>query len=329
MGMSVEGLEDLEDYLDGFSPLSLVVVRRGKIVWEKYWERNNKDTKFEWNSATKSVVSALTGMAAEQGFLGLDQPAHEILDMWKPPDPRSGITVRHLLSMTSGLDWSWAEYFSIVAGLVPGLGQFPLVSQSLSLKLKHTPGTHWTYNNTALMVMSRVFRNAVGSSISEFGQKDLFGPLGMHSPQWITDSAGHTCPFMGLQATARDMARFGYLFLRKGAWNGQQIVPEAWVEASTQAGASGVYSAYGHLWWVNGHETFWMPKEGQPIYTWPKGGYFFGDDAGPDAYGALGFMGQLVLVIPSKELVMVRNGSTEGYSYQEIFTLLARAVLSD
>jgi CubicO group peptidase (beta-lactamase class C family) len=200
-----------------------------------------------------------------------------------------------------------------------------LLKYSLNLPLDHAPGTQWTYNNCALMVLDPIFSSTTGMDLRDFARERLFEPIGMHSVAWLTDGNGDPYAFIGIHATARDMARFGYLFLRDGLWEEREILPRDWVTLTTKP-YSDLNPAYGYLWWVNGYAKDWKPMEGVPTSPFPRTGYWFGDVAPPDSYAAMGAFGQMIAVIPELELVMVRTGKSELYDPQKVFTLLYETV---
>jgi len=325
VGMDRSRLQELQEYFEHYVPDSLLVARKGYIVLEKYYGGHSKETVFETFSVTKSFTSAVAGIAIAEGLFGVDQPAADFITSWKSPDPRSTIRIRDLLTMTSGLRWSFSEYVHIGLSLPIGPLTEDLLKHSLDLPLDHTPGSQWTYNNCATMALCHVFSSTSGMGLMEYARDRLFEPIGMHSATWLADGTGHTYTFMGLRATVRDLTRFGYLFLRGGLWEGRQIIPQDWVGVTTQP-YSDLNPAYGYLWWVNGYADAWGPMEGQLTLHIPKTGYFFGDVAPPDSYAALGAFGQMIAVIPELDLVMVRNGGSELYDFKQVFTLLYKTV---
>ena len=329
LGMSTKGLQDLEDYLSRFMPMSFIVIRKGYIVWEKYWDNIDENTPFEWFSATKSVTSALAGVAVSQGFFTLDQPAWEFIESWQPPDPRSAIQIQHLLTMTSGLHGFWDEYAYVVYSLLLGMGQKNLLQHSVNLPLDHQPGTQWYYNNCGLMTMSQVLRKATGSNPFDYARENLFEPIGLHPAEWVGDSRGNTYTFMGLRATALDMARLGYLFLRQGKWRGETVIPKEWVELTTRVHDPEQNPAYGHLWWVNGYADSWPPMGGMPFFYMAESSHYFTEELSTNVYAALGFLGQILAILPDEEIILVRNCLSESASTNKIFTLLAHSIVSD
>jgi CubicO group peptidase (beta-lactamase class C family) len=272
-------LQAIEDR--GLNIHSVLVVRNGYIVTEAYYSSFHQDTKHGLWSVTKSLVSALVGIAIDKGYIdGVDQPAVDCF-----PDladaggdaRRRTMTLEHLLTMTSGLDWSddkdiptmaqgrdWPRYV---------LGR-PMVEE---------PGIRFNYNSGNTHVLSAIIQDASGMDTLDFARKYLFDPLGISDVEWETDPSGIPIGGWGLQLRPRDLAKLGYLYLNEGAWDGQQIIPADWVRESTQKRVRVEEHLepwdlhYGYGWWL--HE--------------------FG------AYAAHGRGGQFIFVIPDLDVVVV------------------------
>jgi hypothetical protein len=161
----------------------------------------------------------------------------------------------------------------------------------------HEPGKVFTYSTGDPMLMSGVIANATGMSALEFAEKNLFQPIGISSVRWDSDSEGYTATFSMLHLTVRDYAKFGYLYLNKGKWEDKQIVSEEWVSKSTRTDPSvRMWDAYGYLWHVN-----------LPLRLNAKN-----SNIPADGYMAEGILGQNIIVIPSKDLVIVRVANEQG-----------------
>jgi CubicO group peptidase (beta-lactamase class C family) len=271
---------------------SVLVARHGRIVFERYYHGAGRA--LEWNlfSVTKSVVSTLVGIALHDGRLhSLDQ---HVVDFFPDKvsavaDPRvRSITLRDLLTMTSGYrerhvaasdDW---------------------VTTGLNRPLASDPGTTFSYDSPSAHLVGAVVAKATGVPLATYAQRKLFGPLGIKPAGWETDGRGHQIGSTGLLLRARDLVRFGQLYLQDGRWHGRQIVPASWVRASTakQVSVPGGY-AYGYLWWRD---------------TRLRG-----------AYEAVGYGGQLVAVFPRRGLVVVMTGNDEGIDRAAIVKSVLRA----
>jgi CubicO group peptidase (beta-lactamase class C family) len=174
---------------------------------------------------------------------------------------------------------------------------------AIGLGQQHDPGTVWAYNNSAIQTLERVLNRATGMDAADYAQEFLFEPLGMAS-SYGRDLAGNPMTFSGVRASCRDMARFGYLYLREGRWsNDEQIIPEAWVEASTRP-STPLNSAYGYMWWLN-REGHWLGsafdpggRDGRPMPDLPE-----------EVFRASGFLNQIIFVDPGTDIVFTRIGN--------------------
>jgi len=257
---------------------SVLIIRNGTIVAEKYYPPYTENTRHVLYSCTKSFISALVGMAIEDGYIeGINKP---VLDFF--PDSsfanvderKESMTLEDLLTMRSGLDWQegMPAYQEMMrsADWVAYVLDKPMVAE---------PGSLFNYCSGCSHVMSAILQETTGISTIEYAQSQLFEPMGITNFYWELDSSGIPNGGWGLEMTPRDMAKFGYLYLNNGTWDGQQIVPSDWVQYSTQAGLSaGGGVDYAYQWWVY-----------------------------PDSqlYAAQGLNGQYIFVVPELELVIV------------------------
>ena len=259
---------------------SLLVARNGYIVAEATFFPFQQGIKHQLWSATKSVVSAVVGVAVQQGHIGgVDD---NVLDYFGGRtianlDTRKRVmTLEHLLTMTSGVEWTEHPYNSPDTSLRKMEQTQDWVQYVLDLPMAKEPGTTYNYSSGESHLLSAVVQGATGMSTLSYAQTHLFGPLGISGVEWWSDPTGVAVGGYGLWMTPRDMARLGYLYLRDGVWDGQQILPPGWVGASTTSHTQG----YGYQWW-----------------TWSSG-----------AYAASGSGGQLIEVIPDKQTVIVLTG---------------------
>jgi CubicO group peptidase (beta-lactamase class C family) len=273
---------------------AVVVVYQGRIVAERYAPGITTDTPLIGWSMTKSVMNALTGIMVREGKLSIHDTA--LLPQWRAPDdPRSSISVDHLLRMTSGLkfDENYVNLISDVNEMLLDCGD--MASFAADKSLKSAPGSAWKYSSGSINILSRVIRDRLGGTASDyfdFPRKALFNPVGMHSAVIEPDAAGNFVGSSFMYATARDWARFGLLYLRKGRWNGKQILPADWT-AYSLAPTTGSENAYGAGFWLRPDP----PTGGQSRALLPS-----------DAYFITGHEGQLIAVIPPYDLVIVRLG---------------------
>jgi CubicO group peptidase (beta-lactamase class C family) len=294
VGLDQAGLDELASYLDTTDSNCLVVIKDGQLVEEVYWNGTDADANQEIWSASKSVTSTLVGLAQEQGFLEIEQPASDFITEWQGT-PSESVTIENLLSNDSGRYWDFeTDYLKMAAGS-PDRTAF-----AIGLDQQHDPGTHWEYNNSAIQTLEAVLERSTGQDVEDFAQENLFEPIGMTSTIG-RDQSGTPATFMGVQAGCLDMARFGYLFLQHGNWDGEQVVPAEWTEQATAA-SQDLNQAYGYLWWRNTDGGWIAPGIAEPRDT------VFWEDAPLDAYAALGLGGQIVLVLPNENMVVARAG---------------------
>ena len=283
----------------------LVVVRDGKLAGEWYYRGTGPGTTQDVFSATKSLASTLVGIAQDDGELSIGDSASKWIPQWRGT-PSAAVTVRDLLSMDSGRDWSpFTDYVRLLAArdrttFAIGLGQ------------QAAPGAVWAYNNSAVQTLDRVLREATHEDVVTFAEQRLFGPLGMTRTTMATDRAGNAQMFEGIHSTCRDMARFGLLMLNRGLWGGRRIVSSSWVEQATGPSSTRLNAAYGYLWWLN-HEgvlaDVLAATSQQQARHATKGRLVPG---APDGmYWALGLGDQIIQVDPGTRTVVVRLGTVD------------------
>ncbi|MGI5161802.1 serine hydrolase domain-containing protein [Microbispora sp. CA-102843] len=281
----------------------LVVIRHGRLVADWYWNGTDATTSQEVFSATKSYSSTLIGIAEAEGGLSVDDKVSEYVPEWVGTSSEN-VTIKDILSNVSGRHWDFdTDYRRLVraadrTGFAVGLAQ------------DAARGDVWAYNNSAIQTLDAVLTKATGRSPAAYAQERLFGLIGMSRSRMTRDGAGNTNMFSGLNSTCEDMARFGYLFLREGNWQGKQIVPRRWVEAATGRPSQKVNAAYGYLWWVNARgpvvDDPLKPSTREQSSTAPHRRLV--DGAPHDMYWALGFGGQVIQVDPGSDTVVVRLG---------------------
>ena len=264
---------------------SVILARNGYLIAEQYFREGYRTKPHNMKSASKSVLSALVGIAMDEGVLSLDLPISDILPAGKElNDPRKAdITVKHLLTMTTGLKaTSYQAYSSWVLN-----GDW--VKAALDQPLVADPGTHFQYSTGNTHLLSAVLTAATGMSTKEYAIQKLFGPMDITIHGWDTDPKGIYQGGNNLLLVPRDMARIGQLYLDGGKYRGHQLVPKPWVEESTRAGSFGkndVYGSYGYLW-------FCRP----------------GDN---DAFVAVGFGGQYIYASRQHESVIAVTATLES-----------------
>jgi CubicO group peptidase (beta-lactamase class C family) len=293
--------------------IGVVVVHRGRIIAERYapgWGIHVQNRSF---SSAKSVTSALVGILVGQGLLAVDSPAP--IPEWRGNgDPRRRITLANLLHMSSGLESDGGGGALLSPTNYAYWGGIDVGAALVSTPPETEPGTRWQYSNFDTMLLMRAAREVIGDDREylAFPRRALFHRIGMRDSYLETDPHGNFIGSSQLQTTARDLARFGLLYLNDGVWNGKRILPAGWVEFSVrpapahpaEAGAPG----YGAQWWL-----------------------FNSDPRLPtDAYSARGARGQFSTVVPSLDLVVVRRGldrwSANNWSQEEFVADVIKAI---
>lgn len=237
---------------------SLLIVHDGELIAEAYFNGGSVHTANPTASVTKSVTSALVGIALGDGRLtSLDQTLLEFFPEIGGPslDPRKGrITLRETLQMRSGYPWEeragYLDRLFSSASWIPLLAEFPLAAD---------PGTQFGYSNLTAHMMGIVVARAANASLYEYGRRRLFGPLGIDVPSWPRDAQGYYFGSGDIALTPRSMAKFGQLYLDDGIWAGARVLPSGWVADSFRASSFDVYGVeilasirgldYGYLWW--------------------------------------------------------------------------------
>lgn len=294
-GINAAGIEDAVNFAAEHNSTGLVILRGGRIVVEKYWKEWTPQTAQPIYSSSKSVAATLIGMAIEDGKLkGVNQSMADFIPSWKG-SPKEAITLRHVLSMTSG----------IKVGAVRVSAGVDAFEETAALPLEHKPGEHWAYNTPVYRLLLRVIEMASGESINQFTRSRLAAPIGMSHSSWDCSPGpnGKTnCAWY--RSSLRDMARFGLLILRNGKWENKQVVSARYVKESTSSSQK-INEAYGYLWWLNGKSSFKLPT-GRSVQgaLWP--------DCPADAFGALGAQDKKIYIAPSLDLVVARHGGASG-----------------
>lgn len=316
-GLDADELSLLEETVTESYPTvrSVLIVRAGFLIYELYRQGLDAMDGHDVRSVTKSVVGALVGIALAEGAIAsVDETVGTLFADRLPADadPRmGGVTVRQLLSMTSGLP-----------GDDPSIGGDPEIFEQieqqddwaeaiLGLPLATDPGTHWAYSSATSHLLSVLVADATGGSTLRFAQDRLFGPLGIDTSDafvpvglptpeeieqygratvaWPADPQGYNFGGAFLRLPARDLAKFGYLYLNEGRWDGQQVIPADYVRNSTTPGEhdTNAEGDYGWQWWVQtarGHEAFF----------------------------ARGYGGQVIHVVPELDLVTVVTADADA-----------------
>ena len=287
----------------------VVIIQGGRLVYEQYEPGFGPDMRLISWSMAKSVTQALVGVAVLQGLVDIDKPMGN--PRWASNDPRARIPWRNWLQMTDGL-----RYFEIgappersdAAKKLFGPGRMNVARYCAGLPLIHPPGTVWNYDSCGFVLLADALtRVVVPNPASPEARRDamlkwmrasLFDVLGMEvQPEF--DAKGLYYGSSMIYGTARDFARLGLLYLRDGIWDGRRVLPEGWVDFARTPAPGVSQDIYGAGWWLNPQQG-----RGQPLPTLIETG------RERDAFRAQGFLGQVIMDVPSKDLVVVRLGLT-------------------
>jgi len=286
----------VEDYLEASGTTTFLVVRDDELLYEKYFNGYDKDSLQTSFSMAKSYASALVGIAIDEGYIkSVDEPITTYIPELLEKDERfKSITIRHLLTMSSGIkyeeggDLPWSED----ADDTKTYYATDLRELALNCQIEGEPGEYFEYNNYNPLLVGMIVERATGMPVSRFLQEQLWKPVGMEADgSWSLDSkkSGFEKMESGVNARARDFARFGMLFAKEGRnWEGEQLISRSWVEESTRADATTDPSLeYQYFWWVD-------------------------TPGSKNHFSARGKYGQYIYVAPEKDLVIVRLGKEEG-----------------
>ena len=303
-GVDAAALQAASDWaFDRESPeqvtLSLLVVHNGRIIHERYAPGVDMTTRTRTWSTAKSIAVTLFGMLVDQGRMQLDAPlGFDWLPRASSPerDPRNAITLRHLLNMSSGLDTidNAGREYATGSGLAYWAGASS-VQGARRRALIREPGTNWDYENYDTLLAVYKMKQVLGDeqTYREFPRRALLDKIGMRNTLVSTDRFGDFILSSQVYTNARDLARFGLLYLQQGVWNGERLLSEEWIDfVRTPAPATAERGhQYGGQWWL-------VPDDRNDV---PK-----------DAYSTSGNRGQYVVVVPSHDLVIVRRGLDYG-----------------
>lgn len=275
----------LYDFLEAENTRAFIVLKDGKIVLEEYFNGFEKEDSWYWASAGKSLTAFAVGVARQQGLLSLQDPVSDYLGRWTVCDEpdENKITIWHQLTMTTGFD---TDGISLDC------------TEDTCLVCRHAPGTRWFYHNAPYTLLDGVLQDASGLTLNVFLQRNIFRHTGMAG---LFIQTGDNNVFY---SKPRSMARFGLLVQNRGSWNGRLILEdEEYFDAMTTPSQT-LNPSYGYLWWLNGQSSYKLPG----LEVSVPGSLM--RDAPQDLIAALGKNGQIINVVPSQNLVLVRMGDS-------------------
>ena len=293
LGFCDDRIDSLYAFLQYRNTKSFILLKDGKIVLEKYFGTFTQDSFWYWASAGKSLTAFLVGQAQEEGLLDIDDQTSLYLGAgWTsaPPGKEALITVRHQLTMTSGLDDTFTP--------TPTEPDPNTCTDPACLTYLADAGTRWAYHTGPYRLLQDVIAAASGSTINQFTKTHVLDPTGMKG-LWLDDV---------MYGRARDMARYGLLTLAGGVWDGDTLMHDQQYFYDMTHRSQELNKSYGYLWWLNGQESFMVPGlqfvfPGKLIQNAPS-----------DMFAALGKNDQKIHVVPSKGWVVIRQGNASGYT---------------
>ncbi|PRD48148.1 serine hydrolase domain-containing protein [Sphingobacterium haloxyli] len=277
--------EPFDAYLERTRTVAFLVIQDDSIQYEKYFNKYAEESVVASFSMAKSITSMLIGIAIEEGKIqSVDEPVTNYIPELKP-NGFDAVTIKHLLQMTSGLDFneSYTNPFGHAATFYYGTNLRKAINK---LKLNDTPGEKFDYNSGTAQLLGLVLERALKTqTVSSYLEEKIWKPLGMeYDATWSLDREkdGLEKTFCCLNARARDFAKLGRLYLHNGKWNDTQIIPERWVKASTKLDTTEHSAPFYQYQW-------WLTKNAEQFY-------------------AQGILGQYIFVDPDKNLIIVRLG---------------------
>jgi CubicO group peptidase (beta-lactamase class C family) len=274
----------LEEELQKQESIAFLVIKDGKIDLEKYWGKGSIESSSNSFSMAKSIVATLIGIAMKENkidnvFQTVGDFYPEFNNVDKEKYFNHKLEIRHLLAMKAGLQWK-EDYYAISETSEAYYGS-DIKSQMLKLKVSEQPGEKFVYQSAATQLLALILEKATGMTLADYASEKLWKPLGAKmDASWHVDDSGEELAFCCFNSNARDFARVGQLYLNKGSWNGNKLIPAPYIDISTVAGNN--QKSYGYHWWIK--------------------------NAPVPSYRMQGFLGQYVVVIPSLNIVMVRLG---------------------
>lgn len=286
LGWCQDRVDSLYDFLEQENTKGFLLLKNGKIVLEKYFGTFTQDSSWYWASAGKTLTGFMVGMAQEQGFLDINAPTSQYLGTgWTACSPvqEAAITVRHQLTMTTGLD----------DGVQPDSD----CTDPICLQYLADPGTRWAYHNAPYTLLRDVLQSATGQSPNLWTYQQVSSRIGM-SGLWL-DMGWNNVFF----STPRSMARFGHLLLNKGVWDTDTLLHDPAYFTAMTTSSQTLNESYGYLTWLNGQNSFMVPGLQLQI----PGSII--PNAPADMFMALGKNDQKIHVVPSEDMVVVRMGN--------------------
>ena len=296
-GFDPAGLERLADLAESTHADSLLVIRHGQLVFERYWNDRGPDDVQQTYSGTKGPFAFLVGRVLARGDIeSLDQPLVDFVPELAG-QTRDLMTFRNVMAMASGLaQWPALDRAD------RGAGRSQLEA-ALARGMTHAPYEYFIYNNAAYRVLFTALERATGLSLPDLTRRELFEPLGMEGAYWVeihTDE--RLLGYQSIRMRPRDLAKIGQVMLNDGMWNGRRYLPAEYIAELRTAPAPKANPSYGLFWHLNSGDWYLSFRESDFVRQRLLPG------TPPDAFAAWGNSGQIAVVVPSLDLVWVRTG---------------------
>ncbi len=291
LGWCQPKIDSLYAFLDSNNTDAFIILKDGKIVLEKYFGSFTMSTLHAWNSAGKTLIALTVGIAQEENFLDISDTTSDYLGVgWTSltPTQEEKITIRNQLTMTTGLD--------------DGGTNFDCVTPTCLTYLADV-NTRWAYHNGPYTLLSSVLENATGQTVNSYVTTKIKQPTGMNGS--FVNIGNNKIYY----SNARSFARFGLLLASNASWNGTPILSDMNYFNEMTNSSQNINQSYGYLTWLNGKSSYILPQS-QTVFNGP-----IAPNAPFDMYAALGKDGQIINVVPSQNLVVIRMGSAISQSY--------------
>ncbi|NRB64123.1 MAG: serine hydrolase [Saprospiraceae bacterium] len=317
-----------QEALETSKTVAFMVIRNDSILYEQYMNGYNRESIVTSFSVVKSYVSALMGIAISEGYVGsVNDPITNYLPYLDDP-AFAKITIEHLLNMESGISFNESYYtpFSDAAKYYYGRN---LEKYLTKLKIEREPGQGFRYKSVNTILLAQIIESATKQPLNEYMSSRIWQKIGAEFDGSLSmdKKEGIAKAFAGLNGKAIDFAKFGRLYLNKGQWEGQQIVPAYWVDRSSEVGEGSDYYGYRYQWWrpqnyqkYKDNVTYNQPfriindEEGQPNYVAKPNDY----------YTASGHLGQYIAIVPQHNMLIIRFGKKPGnLNWYQLFQWLA------
>ncbi len=340
VGISGDKLKLVEDYAfertgdekdrKGRRTDSLVIIRNGKIILERYARNFKKESLHLTWSVSKSIIQTLYGISIKNELLKLDDPGYYHFEELGKDEAHKKITIRHLLNMSSGLEaeegYESGPLKSSVIAMLYTRGRKDMATFCSSLPIRSEPGTQVYYSSCDTNILSAILKNIYGKDVyNDLPFKQLFEPLGIKNATFEQDASGTYVGSSYLYLSARDLAKIGYLYLNDGVWENKRLLPEGWVTFTMTPAPGYKTTPYSIELPEDNYTSHWyantgIPERGVPE-PWP--------DAPKDTFAASGHWGQMLFVIPSLDIIIVRYGDDreKAFNKNEFLKLVKESVI--